>query len=259
MPITTFGQKEQTQFSEEGYLRLGRIISTEQLQALCDRINAIMLGEIRYRGMRMQLDSTTGNYQDMPAVQPSGQTTLAYRRIDDLDQDPLFLNYMQHPLFRDITRALIGPEVSVFRSMFMNKPAEQGTHLPWHQDVGIGWGLDSNPTVTIWTALDPATVANGCIQIVPGSHNLGVLNEGHYTSEADEAKYATEDKCCYLEAEPGEAILLHNFLLHRSGVNGTGGPRRAFSSAYMDAETRSVSSEETFPLIFGERALSVKT
>ncbi len=259
MPIKIFGPTEQTQFSQDGYLRLGRIISTERLQALCDRINAIMLGEVRYEGMRMQLDSTTGHYQDIPTAQPSDQsTTLAYRRIDDLERDPLFLDYMQHPLFREITRTLIGTEVSVFRSMFMNKPAEQGTHLPWHQDVGIGWGLDSNPTVTIWTALDPATVDNGCMQIVPGSHNLGVLNEGHYMSEADQARYATEDDCLYLEAEPGEAILLHNFLLHRSGVNKTSQPRRAFSIAYMDAATQSVQSGETFSVIFGEQALVVK-
>jgi hypothetical protein len=258
MPVTTFGPSEQTQFAHDGYLRLGRIISAECLQALCDRIDAIMLGEICYEGMRMQLDTTTANYLDMPAALTAGQSaTLSYRRIDDLERDSLFLNYMQQPLFREITRTFIGIEVSIFRAMFMNKPAEQGTPLPWHQDVGIGWGLDSNPTVTIWTALDPATVANGCMQIVPGSHNLGVLNEGHYTSEADQARYATETDCFYLKAEPGEAILLHNFLLHRSGVNGTGLPRRAFSTAYMDAATRTIKTGETFPVIFGEQALTV--
>ena len=260
MPMTTFGSEEQARFVQDGYLRLGRVIPVARLQALCDRIDAIMLGEVHYEGMPMQLDTTTGNYQDMPAAQSAGQTaTLAYRRIDDLQRDPLFLAYMQHPLFREITRTYIGTEVSIYRAMFMNKPAEQGTHLPWHQDIGIGWGLDANPTVTIWTALDPATVANGCMQIVPGSHNLGVLNEGHYTSEADQARYATEDRCQYLEAEPGEAILLHNFLMHRSGVNKTGQPRRAFSIAYMDAATRAVKTQETFPIIFGEKALEVQS
>ena len=42
--------------------------------------------------------------------------------------------------------------------MFMNKPANKGTELPWHQDVGVGWGLTSNPTTTVWTALYEATV-----------------------------------------------------------------------------------------------------
>ena len=65
--MTTFGPKEQRQFSRDGYLRLGRIISIGQLQALCDRIDAIMLGEVRYEEMSMQLDATTGSYKDIPA------------------------------------------------------------------------------------------------------------------------------------------------------------------------------------------------
>ena len=58
----------------------------------------------------------------------------------------------------------------------------------------------------------------------------------------------------HLEVEAGEAILLHNWLVHTSDVNKTGKPRRAFSVCYMDAATRSA-SEEVFPVIFGEGAL----
>ena len=141
------------------------------------------------------------------------EATLNYRRIDDLEQDPLFLAYMQHPLIRQITRRYIGEDVAVFRSMFMNKPAERGTELVWHQDIGVGWKIDTNPTTTVWTALDAATVASGCMQIAPGSNNLGILNERHFTSEEDQAKYTQDKDVIDLEAEAGEAILLHNFLL----------------------------------------------
>ena len=80
------------------------------------------------------------------------EATLNYRRIDDLEQDPLFLAYMQKPLIRQITRRYIGEDVAVFRSMFMNKPAERGTELVWHQDIGVGWKIDTNPIITVWTA-----------------------------------------------------------------------------------------------------------
>ena len=59
----------------------------------------------------------------------------------------------------------------------------------------------------------------------------------------------------HLEAEPGEAILLNNLLLHRSGVNPTGQSRRAFSIAYMDGATRSVHTGDSYPMIFGAGAL----
>jgi len=257
MSIQALRMSDLARFAEDGYLRLGQVASSGHLQAMCDRIDEIMLGNVRYEGMPMQRDTTTGEYGKLPTrTFEESEGTLAYRRIDDLQLDPLFLGYMQHPVFREITEALIGPNVSIFRAMFMNKPAEHGTHLPWHQDVGIGWGLDSNPEVTVWTALDAATIENGCMQVVPGSHKHGVINEMHFPSEADQARYARDEDCIHMEAAAGEAILLNNLLLHRSARNPTGKPRRAISIAYMDAATRAVKTGETFPVIFGEGALT---
>ena len=93
------------------------------------------------------------------------------------------------------------------------------------------------------------------MQIVPGSHKLGFLNERHYTSEADQALHCTDEKVIDLEAEAGEAILIHNWLLHRSAVNTTDQPRRAFSVTYMEASTQNIKTGETFPVIFGTDAL----
>jgi ectoine hydroxylase-related dioxygenase (phytanoyl-CoA dioxygenase family) len=257
-PLTSFEDQHHTQFIEQGYLRLGKVLAPDELAALQQRIDDIMLGRIRYQHMRFQLDPQAANNK-MARDMTHQVSTLNYRRIDDLEQDPLFLAYMQHPLFHQIARRYIGEEVSVFRSMFMNKPAELGTPLVWHQDIGVGWKIDTNPITTIWTALDPATVASGCMQIVPGSNHLGILNERHFISEEDQAKYARDEDVIELEAEAGEAILLHNFLMHRSGVNTTTAPRRAYSCTYMDAATRSILTGDTFPLLFGKQAMDPAT
>ncbi len=234
-------------------MRLGNLLTPDELAVLQQRIDDIMLGEVRYQNMRFQLNPDTQSGK-VARTLGNQKSTLAYRRIDDLEQDPLFLAYMQHPLIRRITRRYIGENVSIFRSMFMNKPAESGTVLPWHQDIGVGWGIDTNPIVTVWMSMDAATVASGCMQIVPGSNNFGILNERHYTSEEDQAKYARPEDVVDLETEAGEAVLLHNFLLHRSALNSTPAPRRAFSVTYMDAGTRSVKTGRTFPMVFGEGA-----
>lgn len=256
--LSSFEDRHHEQFMEQGYLRLGKLLSPDELAAIQQRIDDIMLGKVRYENMRFQLDP---RYTGSAITRTVGnqEATLNYRRIDDLEQDPLFLAYMQHPLIRQITRRYIGEDVAVFRSMFMNKPAERGTELVWHQDIGVGWKIDTNPIITVWTTFDAATVASGCMQIVPGSNNLGILNERHFTSEEDQAKYTQDKDVMDLEAEAGEAILLHNFLLHRSGVNTTPSPRRAFSATYMDVETRSVITGDTFPIVFGEGALSPDT
>jgi len=95
-----------------------------------------------------------------------------------LEFDPLFLEFMQRPIFREISARVYGVDtpITAFRAMFMNKPSHKGTFLPFHQDR---WSyLDRDPLVTTWTALDPATVANGCVQIVPGSHKFRVGQPG---------------------------------------------------------------------------------
>ena len=133
--------------------------------------------------------------------------------------------------------------------MFFNKPAGKGTVLPWHQDR---WNnLDRDPLVTIWTAMDPSTPENGCVEIVPGSHRLGVVNPENgsgFMTEENAALHCSDDKSILLELEAGEVALLHNWVMHRSGVNESNIARRAFSTCYTDARTKTASGE-TWPIL----------
>ena len=242
-------------FQDRGYLNLGRVLSDEDVCALQARIDDIMMGraEIDYDRLMMQLDSTTGDYQDAGA-QSNGHkgATLAYRKIQNLEADDLFSAYLQRPIFRKICARAYGQDapINCFRAMFMNKPCHQGTKLPWHQDAWTD--LDRQPIITVWTALDPATKANGCVEAIPGSHAGGLINPEHssgFLTEEQAAEMCTPDKAVYLELAPGEVVLLHNWLLHSSDVNRTEVSRRGFSVCYMDGRTVSKSGEK-FTRIF---------
>lgn len=254
-------EKQWQRYEQDGYVKLGRLSGDNELSALQDEIDSIMLGEanVPYDDMMMQLDSDTGQYGDMGEMSDGFKgASLNYRKIEDLELDAKFIKYIQYPLFRDIcdrTYGRGGP-VDCFRAMFMNKPAHAGTLLPWHQDRWTS--LDKDPQITVWTALDAATATNGCIQIIPGSHGLGVINPEHnsaFLTEAQAEAVVEEDRIVYLELEAGEAVLLHNWVLHRSDTNATDSPRRAFSVCYMDGTTKSRDGE-TFRRVFGENALS---
>lgn len=248
-------------YEDNGYLRLGKVLSDAELVALRQRIDDIMLGsaELDYNRLLMQLDSETGKYEDA-GEQSRGfkGKSLGYRKIQDLEFDPLFLSFMQKPVFREISARVYGVStpIAAFRAMFMNKPSHKGTFLPWHQDR---WTyLDRDPLVTTWTALDPATIANGCVQIVPGSHKLGLVNPAHgsgFLTKEQAAELCSPDKSEYMEVAPGEAVLMHNWLLHGSDINRTDISRRAFSVCYMDANTKA-SNGEKFSTVFGDGALS---
>ena len=261
--MSLISDEQWKEYDEKGYLRLGKLLNDNELAALQKRIDDIMLGTaegVDYDRMLMQLDSEDGQYEHA-GQQSKGHkgATLNYRKIQDLEYDPLFLSFMQRPVFREICARVYGEAtpVSAFRAMFMNKPANRGTWLPWHQDR---WSdLDRDPLITIWAALDPATKANGCVQIIEGSHRFGLLNPEHpsgFVTEEQAAKLLEENPVVFLELEPGEVALLHNWLLHASDVNRTDVSRRAFSVCYMDSNTMTRGGGHRFPRIFGEGALT---
>lgn len=255
MKSQTITPEQWRSYEENGYLKLGRLLDDGELKSLQERINQIMLGQasLDYGRILMQLDSDSGKYEDIKvATRGHKGATLNYRKIQDLEYDDLFRRYMERPIFQDICRRVYGADtpVAAFRAMFMNKPAHKGTFLPWHQDRWTN--LDRDPLITVWTALDPATVANGCVQIVPGTHRLGLINRSHpsgFLTPEQAREYCPAEKVVYLELKAGEVALLHNWLLHSSDVNKTDIPRRAFSVCYMDGRT-SASDGETFNRIF---------
>ena len=244
--------EEMRRFRADGYAPLGRLLDDKELAALGERIDQIMLGtaDAPYDEMMMQLEPSTNPPKELTGQRKGHKLpTLAYRKIQDLELDPLFHAYLTRPLFADLCRRVYGDgrSVACMRAMFMNKPARGGSDLKWHQDRWTD--LDRDPKVTVWMALDPATIANGCVEIVTGSHRrlvnpssgAGFLTDAQVDDLNGKIESGHPDyRTVHLELDAGEAVLLHNWTLHRSGTNSTDIPRRAFSVCYMDAATRSL-------------------
>lgn len=247
-------EQQWDEFEQQGYLRLGRLLDAETIAALTQRADDLASGARLNPAIQLQLD-TGGDYDALPqAVSQLESGTRLYRKVQGLENDELFAPLVQHPLFAAICARLYGAHapVSLFRAMIMNKPAGQGTYLPWHQDGGDVWALDRDPLVTVWVALDPATRANGCVEVIPGSHRLGLLSaHGSTLSAEDMQRHCPAEQVLPLELEAGHGLLLHNWLIHRSGINPSNQPRRAFTACYMDGRTRSVLTGNHFPRVSG--------
>lgn len=227
------------QYREHGWARLGTILDEAQLENLRRRSDDLMLGRISYPGLFFQLDTESGNYDDLVRNKGYQGPSLRYRKLEKLEKDPLFWAFINQPLFAKIAREIIGDKVSIYRCVLMNKPSEGGTNLPFHQDGGGLWGLDKDPELQIWTALDDAGENGGCLEVVDGSHKWGLAGPlGGVIRDHVVAEKRGEELVHKIPARAGEAILIHNYLWHRSGRSDSGHPRRAISVCYMDASTR---------------------
>ncbi len=226
-------------FAAQGFARLGRVVDDERLAALRARVDDLMLGRVTLDGLFYQHDSPTGAYEDLTYGKGWIGPSLAYRKLEKLERDDVVRAWIENPLFGAIAHTLVGPDVSLYRAMLMNKAAQGGTALPWHQDGGKFWGIDRMPTLQIWTALDDAPEEAGCLEFVPGSHLAGLCRpEGGSVDAATLEREHAEQRRVRLPVVAGEAVLIHNHVWHRSGLNHTPHPRRALSFCYMDAATR---------------------
>ena len=224
-------------YREHGFARLGRVVSDEGLGLLRERAEDVMQGRVDPARFFYQHDAPTGRYEDLERGRGWVGASDRYRKIEKLERDELFRAWIENPLFERIARAWIQDDVVLYRTILMTKPRGGGTELPWHQDAGSFWGLDRDPTLQIWTALDDVPADGGCVEVVPGTHRAGLATPlgGMIPAEVAATRAA---EAVALPAQAGEALLLHNLVWHRSARSQTGELRRALSVCLMSAATR---------------------
>lgn len=226
-------------FHEHGWARLGRVVPEDTLAALRDRADAIMQGRVVIDGLFFQHDATSGRYEDLPIGKGWAGPSPRYRKIEKLERDDRFRALIEDPTFERVARGLIEGPIAIYRAVLFAKADARGAPLPWHQDGGTFWGLDRDPTLQIWTALDDAPIEAGCVEVLPGSHRERLATPLGGVVPADRiAARGADARALPLPARAGEVLLLHNHVWHRSGQNRTGLPRRAFTVCYMSAATR---------------------
>jgi non-haem Fe2+, alpha-ketoglutarate-dependent halogenase len=79
---------------------------------------------------------------------------------------------VHHPKVLDAVEDLIGPDILVYHTTLFLKEAHQPAFVRWHQD-GVYFYLEPRLHVTAWVALSEASIEAGCMQAIPGSHQLG--------------------------------------------------------------------------------------
>ena len=137
-----------------------------------------------------------------------------------MDQ-PAVYDLATHPAIIERIAGLLGPDLIVWATNFWLK-APGGSEIPWHQDINF-WPLEPPLNTSAWLAIDPATVENSCVQIIPGSHRQSLP---HTKAEAGQAFGKMADPKSFdasgainMELQPGEFFIFSERTLHRSSVN----------------------------------------
>ncbi len=151
--------------------------------------------------------------------------------------------YLAHPVIVDVLTRVISPNVKCMQSMLFIKAAGKPGQA-WHQDEDFIPTRDRS-LAGAWMALDDATVENGCLWVIPGSHQPGILwpqaqqNDARFdcTDESYGFPYTDADSIP-VEVKAGAIVFFNGYTLHRSFENrAASGYRRVLVNHYMSAES----------------------
>src|SRR5207247_656920 len=100
----------------------------------------------------------------------------AVRKFSSLcDHEPVFRAHAQNPALLDMVEDLIGTPIRLYADQALLKPPLVGSEKLPHQDNAYFRVAPDDAVITCWCALDDATIENGCMHYLPGSHRLGIV------------------------------------------------------------------------------------
>jgi phytanoyl-CoA hydroxylase len=220
-------------YEDEGFVLVHDVLGPEWLAAAIAEATAIC------RGLRGDIEGAVpANERDDDAAVLARYLCIHFpHKIS-----PPMRDLARHPAVVDALVGIIGPNVKLVQSMlFIKAPGNPGQ--AWHQDESHIPTRDRSLTA-VWLALDDATVDNGCLWVVPGSHRRGVL---YPTRDGPDPRFDgtpeahgfphRADEAVPVELPAGAALVFDGYLLHRSLPNRSTRPRRALVNHYMSAES----------------------
>ncbi|PAX07738.1 phytanoyl-CoA dioxygenase family protein [Sphingomonas lenta] len=123
----------------------------------------------------------------------------------------------------------------------------------WHRDTPY-WSFHSPDAINFWVALDDATLANGCLWYLPGTHRMGDYRLVKIGSNMGDM-FAEYPEMAAIEAVPAPcpagSIVVHNaMVVHGAGPNMTPRRRRAMTTAYFPDGCTYNGRPDTLPLAY---------
>jgi hypothetical protein len=228
-------------FQENGYLSNIKLFEEWQVEALNEELAAIL--DPGHPGHELFYEFHSNESND-----PNG---VLFHALGAWRILPGLHDVLWNPAFVMAASQLLGNRaVRFWHDQLFYKPARHGGVVAWHQDYSYWTRTVPMQHLTCWTGLDDATVENGCMYYVPGSHRWGLLDkpelagdmEGILAWLTDEQK--EQFKPIPIEMKKGYGTFHHPLMVHGSYENRSERPRRALVLNVFADGTQSNTNQE---------------
>jgi len=250
----TLAPRQRQEFEADGHLVVRGLLAADEVQLLKDTFMAM-----HARG------PVEGYFNPKTEAEAKGDPLKMYPRIMHPHRfDDTARRYLLDPRLEAILTDLFGEEPLAAQTMlYFKPPGARGQAL--HQD-NFYLKVDPGTCIAAWIPLDKTDAANGCLEVVPGTHAMDLF----CPEEADTSVSFTRDyvapppglSAVPVEMEPGDVLFFNGSLVHGSGPNRTADRfRRSFICHYIGRSAERMSTWYRPILTFGgdEVALDANT
>jgi phytanoyl-CoA hydroxylase len=241
-------------FWQDGFLAVEGVFGPAEVQGALEGMLDLIEGKVPgYRGLQFE----AGARAALPATPREGKQDLVRKLSAFIQYDARLHRIATDPGVLALVERLIGDKPGIFEDKALIKPPRIGREKPWHQDHAY-WNLPLDSTVvTAWIALDPATVENGCLFVIPGSHREGPVvhfRRRDWQICDDQVQRA---RVVAAPLGPGGMLLFHSMLQHGTPANASTLRRRALQFVYVPATAGRITPAERLA-VFGSEGKNVE-
>ncbi|XP_037552060.1 phytanoyl-CoA dioxygenase, peroxisomal [Nematolebias whitei] len=226
-------------YEENGFLVIRDLVSDEDIQRFRKEFERICRGEVKVPGLIVMRDVAIAKSEFVPDQR-------AVSKLQDFQESPELFRYCSLPQILRYVESFTGPNIMAMHTMLINKPPDAGkktSRHPMHQDLHYFPFRPSDRIVCAWTAMERVNRQNGCLVVLPGSHERS-LQEHDYPDWEDGVNkmyhgvrnYDPDHPRVHVEMEKGDTVFFHPLLIHGSGMNQTHGFRKAISCHYASGD-----------------------
>jgi phytanoyl-CoA hydroxylase len=216
-------ESDLARFHDQGFLHLKGVLDVERDLGPVRRACREIVDERAEHLVRQKRLATT--FEDLALPDRVARLLQAAPNLvphRDLFQTrhPALFHFLFNARLLDTVEPLLGPEI-LCHPMQRLRVVVPGTQtVDWHQDAAVLWPeADGHLIVNTWVPLFDAGLEDGCVEVLPGSHQLGLLPHLCDPNAHVEPDHSPRGAPQPLPASQGDVILIHNLLVHRARRN----------------------------------------
>ncbi|MEY3132237.1 MAG: hypothetical protein RLZ29_574 [Actinomycetota bacterium] len=228
--------EELARFKRDGYVHLQGVMSESEMKVIDDAYQSFLDRRIEVEGRDFN-DMTTGEFGTDPTSYAIVNVMLPRKYLPSL-QGNLFERRAA-----SIAKQLCGDGMVIdFDQLLAKQPFREDAVFAWHQDQAYWIDTPDRRTATCWLAVDDSTLANGCMQFLPGSQREPVrphrpLHGDREASHTLVTDLRPGEKTTPVEIKRGDITVHCEGVLHGSGGNSSASRRRAYIVAFRSSDT----------------------